>query len=156
MRRMRFDLGSDYGIEALRAFVANARLAGKRPVFELVPEKRSLDQNAMFYALYQQIATQSGDQSINDVRRECKLRYGVPILRASDPEFKALYDKCIKDALTYEEKLQSMDILPVTRRMSKEQGTEYIDTILREYSNQGYSLISPYERDYAEISRGAA
>lgn len=145
MRRIRFDLGSDYGMEALRTFVANARLAGKRPVFELMPEKRSIDQNSLIYALYQQIALQTGDQSINDVRRECKLRFGVPILRAGDPEFKTLYDRCIKDALTYEQKLEAMDILPVTRRMSKEQGTEYIDTIMREYSKQGYSLLHPSE-----------
>lgn len=146
-RKIRFDLMTESAMDSFHTFVSNMRLAGKRPIFELVPEKRSIDQNSMFYALYQQIAQQAGDQSIQDVRRECKLRYGVPILRAGDSEFKALYDKCIKDALTYEEKLQAMDILPVTRRMSKEQGTEYIDTILREYSSQGYALISPNEQE---------
>jgi len=144
---MRFDLSTESAITAFLDFVGQFRLTGKRPVFELVPEKRSLDQNAMFYALYSQIAAQAGDQSVKDVRRECKLTIGVPILRASDPEFKALYDKCIKDALTYEEKLASMDVLPVTRRMDKKQGTEYIDTILRDYSKQGYALINPNE-DY--------
>lgn len=147
MRPARWDLSTDSTWNNFREFVSQMRLAGKRPVFELVPEKRSLDQNAMFYALYTQIAAQAGDQSVKDVRRECKLTIGVPILRASDPEFKLLYDKCIKDALTYEEKLAAMDVLPVTRRMDKKQGTEYIDTILRDYSKQGYALINPSE-DY--------
>jgi hypothetical protein len=132
---------------AFQAFVSQMRLTGKRPIFELAKEKRSLDQNSMFYALYQQIAAQAGDQSVNDVRRECKLRHGVPILRAQDAEFCELYDKCIKETLTYEQKLKAMDILPVTRRFSKEQGTAYIDTILREYSGQGYALINPNEQE---------
>lgn len=151
-RQIRFDLTTESAMTAFLAFVAQMRLTGKRPVFELAKEKRSLDQNSMFYALYQQIAQQSGDQSVNDVRRECKLRYGVPILRATDGEFKALYDKCIRDTLTYEEKLEAMDILPVTRRMTKEQGTEYIDTILREYSKQGYALINPYEQESLRVA----
>jgi len=146
-RKIRFDLSTESAITSFLAFVSQHRLSGKKPIFELVPEKRSLDQNSMFYALYQQIAQQAADQSVNDVRRECKLRHGVPILRAGDAEFKALYDKAILHALTYEEKLEAMDILPVTRRMSKEQGTEYIDSILREYSRQGYALINPYEQE---------
>lgn len=153
-RKMRFDLSTESAIAAFLQFVGQHRLTGKRPIFELVPETRSIDQNAMFYALYSQIATQAGDQSVNDVRRECKLRIGVPILRGSDAEFKTLYDKCIRDALTYEEKLVAMDVLPVTRRMNKQQGTEYIDTILREYSKQGYALINPNEE--ASLSRGYA
>jgi hypothetical protein len=51
----------------------------------------------------------------------------------------------MKGTLTYEEKLEAMDILPVTRLMTKEQGTAYIDAIIREYSRQGYSLVSPSE-----------
>jgi len=127
------------------AFVSQQRLAGKCPVFEQVPEKRSLDQNSMIYALYEQIAQQAQDQSVIDIRRECKLRYGVPILRAGNEKFKALYDRCMKGVLTYEEKLEAMDILPVTSLMVKEQGTEYIDSVIREYSKQGYALVSPSE-----------
>jgi hypothetical protein len=147
VRQVTWDVSTESGMAFFQNAVGQMRLAGKRPKVQLVPEKRSIDQNSMFYALYQQIAVQAGDQSVNDVRRECKLRYGVPILRVSDAEFKALYDRCIKDSLTYEEKLEAMDILPVTRRMSKEQGTDYIDTILREYSKQGYSLINPNEQE---------
>ena len=101
----------------------------------------------MFYALYQQIAQQRQEQSVNDVRRECKLRYGVPILRAESEQFRHLYDKGIKSTLLYEEKLEAMDILPVTRLMTKPQGTQYIDEIIRDYSRQGYALAHPSEED---------
>jgi hypothetical protein len=142
---MRWDLSTETVQENFLQFVAQMRLTGKRPVFELVKEKRSLDQNSMIYALYQQIAAQAGDQTVNDVRRECKLRYGVPILRVGNEKFKTMYDKAIRDSLTYEEKLEAMDILPVTRLMTKEQGTEFIDTVLREYSKNGYALAHPSE-----------
>lgn len=145
MRAMRWDLSTETVQENFLQFVAQMRLTGKRPVFELVKEKRSLDQNSMIYALYQQIAAQAGDQTVNDVRRECKLRYGVPILRVGNEKFKTMYDKAIRDSLTYEEKLEAMDILPVTRLMTKEQGTEFIDTVLREYSKNGYALAHPSE-----------
>lgn len=144
-RRQRWDLSSDTVVENFNAFITNMRLAGKRPLVEIVPEARSLDQNDMFYALYQQVAEQKDDESIRDVRRYCKLHFGVPILRASVPGFKSMYDKAIRDHLEYEEKLEAMDFLPVTRLMTKKQGTEYIDTIIREFSKQGYSLIHPSE-----------
>jgi len=145
VRKIQWDLSSEAAVTNFLAFVSQLRLAGKRPVFMQAPEKRSLDQNSMIYALYEQIASQAQDQSVSDVRRECKLRHGVPILRAENEKFKALYDRCMKGTLTYEEKLEAMDILPVTRLMTKEQGTAYIDSIIREYSKQGYSLTSPSE-----------
>jgi len=144
-RPIRFDLSTESAMAAFQAFVAQMRLTGKRPVFVQEQEKRSLSQNDMIYALYQQIAEQAQDQSINDIRRECKLRHGAPILRGGNEQFKALYDKTMREVLTYEEKLAAMDILPVTRLMTKEQGTAYIDTIIREYSGQGYFLLHPSE-----------
>jgi hypothetical protein len=145
VRAHKWDLSSETVKASFDNFIAQMRLSGKRPVVQLVPENRSLDQNDMFYALYQQVAEQKDDESIRDVRRYCKLHFGVPILRASVPGFKAMYDKAIRDHLEYEEKLEAMDFLPVTRLMTKKQGTEYIDTIIREFSKQGYSLIHPSE-----------
>ena len=127
-------------------YVGQMQLAGKRPLFQEVPEKRSLPQNDLIYALYGEIAKQVGDQSVIEIKRECKLRYGVPILRANDAEFRSLYDNAIKHNLTYEQKLEAMDILPVTSRMNKEQGTEYIDTVIREYSKHGISIVMPGEQ----------
>jgi hypothetical protein len=126
------------------AHVGTLRLSGKRPVVEFVPEGRSLDQNSMIYALYQQIAAQQPESSIVDIRREAKLHYGVPILMAHSEEFRYVYDKAIKP-LEYEFKLRAMDWLPVTSKMSKAQGSEFIDTVIREYSQQGLCLVHPSE-----------
>jgi len=146
-RKIRFDLSTESAITSFLAFVGQHRLTGKKPIFELVPEKRTLSQNDMAFALYTQIAEQAQDQSISDIRRECKLVHGIPILRRDDAEFAALYDKSIRGTLTYDEKLQAMEWFPVTSLMDKKQFTEYLDTILREYSSQGYALINPAEQE---------
>jgi len=146
-RKIRFDLSTESAITSFLAFVSQHRLSGKKPLFELVPEKRTLSQNDMAFALYTQIAGQAQDQSISDIRRECKLVHGIPILRRDDAGFANLYDKSIRGTLTYEEKLQAMEWFPVTSLMDKPQFTEYLDTIIREYSKNGYSLINPYEQE---------
>lgn len=119
------------------------RLAGKKPVVQLLPEGRSIDQNSMIYALYQQIAQQTED-GIIDIRRECKLHFGVPILRAANEEFRYVYDNAIRP-LEYDFKLRAMDWLPVTSKMGRRQATEFIDTVIREYSQRGVSLVHPSE-----------
>ena len=140
-RAVKIDATTESGLEALLNVRANALLSGKPFVVQVLGEKRSLPQNDLIYELYTIIASQKEDESIADVRRECKLRLGVPILRAENEEFRAMYDKAFKGGLTYEEKLAAMDILPVTSLMTKEQGTQYIDSVIREYSKQGVAIV---------------
>jgi hypothetical protein len=144
VRAHKWDLSSETVKANFDAFISQMRLSGKRPVVALVPESRSLDQNSLIYALYQQIAAQKPDSAIVDIRREAKLHYGVPILRAHSEEFRYVYDKAIKP-LEYEFKLRAMDWLPVTSKMAKAQATEFIDTVIREYSQQGLCLVHPSE-----------
>lgn len=118
---------------------------------EIVPEKRSLDQNSMIYALYAEIAKQVEDQSVSDIRRECKLIHGVPILRAYDPKFKEIYDQSIRGHLDYEQKLKAMDYLPVTSLMNKKMAGEFITTVIRAYSQAGIYIQHPGE-DYARAA----
>ena len=96
----------------------------------------------MMYALYGQIAAQSDDKSTLDVRRECKLHYGIGILKAGDPAFATFYDHAIK-GLSYENKLLLMGHMEVTSQFGREEASEYIDTILAEYGKQGYQLADP-------------
>ena len=144
----RWDLSSETAIERFMAHVGTLRLSGKRAVVEFVPESRSLGQNSLIYALYQQIASQLPDRAIVDIRREAKLHFGVPIMRAGNDEFRYVYDHAIKP-LEYEFKLRAMDWLPVTSKMSKAQGSEFIDTVIREYSQQGLCLVHPSEMENA-------
>lgn len=142
-------LRTDHEVEMFNKHVAELRLAGKPARVKFV-DNRTKDQNNMFYGLYRQIASQKEDESVVDIKRHCKAYYGVPILLAEDEAFAAMYEKGIMQHLTTEEKLLAMDILPVTRRMNKKQGSEYIDIIIREYSKQGVSLINPAEADSYE------
>ena len=139
-----WDCTGDTGWQNFCNFRTQAVLAGQRFIVQRVNEKRSLDQNALSHALYSQIAAQIEDQTVNDIRAECKLRHGVPILRAESDEFRAKYDKVIKPH-DYETKLSLMEWLPVTSLMNKPQFSEYIDTVIREYSKVGISIVMPGE-----------
>jgi hypothetical protein len=110
--------------------------AAEGDAVSLIARPRSLSQNDLINAMYGDIAAHTEGEGIVDIRRRCKLHYGVPILRAHDAEFREIYDRVIKQH-TYDDKLAMMDYLPVTSRMSKSQATEYIDTVQREYAEKG-------------------
>lgn len=105
---------------------------------------RTLDQNALWFAMYQRIAqmTQMGD--VEEVRRWCKLHLGVPIMRKADVDFFNAWNRSFLH-LTYEEKLHLMgpcnlfgpDGFPVTRLFNRAQGIAYTDQIVAEFSAKG-------------------
>ena len=114
-------------------------------VVSLRPGKdRTLDQNALWFALYQRIAqmTQIGD--VEDARRYCKLHFGVPIMRNADADFRDAWNRMFLH-LTYEQKLELMgpcaifgpDGFPVTRLFERAQGIAYTDKIVSEFSAKG-------------------
>lgn len=129
-------LGNMHALRDFERFAAEQIAGGKTLTVELVPEKRSVDQNALIYALYQEVAAQKEDESITDIRRMCKLHFGVPILRAANEEFRYVYDHAIKP-LDYEFKLRAMDWLPVTSKMNKTQAGDFINAVIREFASQG-------------------
>lgn len=108
--------------------------------FEEVGEARSLSQNDMSFALYNEIAGKVEGETAVTVRRFCKLHFGVPIMRTYDGDYRALYDKTLKQSLSYEEKLMAMDYFPVTSLMKKKPFTEYIDAIRAHYAEHGVYL----------------
>ena len=114
-------------------------------VVSLRPGKdRTLDQNALWFALYQRIAqmTQIGD--VEDARRYCKLHFGVPIMRNADADFRDAWNRMFLH-LTYEQKLELMgpcaifgpDGFPVTRRFERAQGIAYTDKIIADFTGEG-------------------
>lgn len=114
---------------------------------------RSTAQNRLAQRWFTDIATQLGDQTHEDVRAECKLRFGVPILRAENEAFKVSYDRVIK-GLPYEEKLDAIKAfdLPVTRLMTVKQMTAFMDEMHKHWSGQGVRLTDPealkYEQEF--------
>lgn len=107
--------------------------------------KRSSEQNRLQRLWLKEIAEQLGDRTAEEIRGDAKLRFGVPILRAEDETFREKYDRIIKP-LPYETKIElmmePMDF-PVTRLMSVDQKTRYLDAIYRHYIEQGIELTNP-------------
>ena len=112
---------------------------------------RSTAQNRLAQRWFTDIATQLGDQTHEDVRAECKLHFGVPILRAENEAFRLSYDRVIK-ALPYEEKLAAIKAfdLPVTRLMNVKQMTAFMDEMQRHWSGQGVRLTDPESLKYEQ------
>ncbi len=104
--------------------------------------KRTLDQNSMIHAMYNQLA-RAMEQTNMEITAYCKLHHGVPILRRDDEEFREMYDRVFKGNITYEEKLSAMRWLPVTRVMTKKQLSEYTDEIIADFTSQGVPIVLP-------------
>jgi len=115
---------------------------------------RSNAQNRLAQRWFTDIATQLGDQTHEDVRAECKLRFGVPILRSENEAFRTSYDRVLK-ALPYEQKLDAIKAfdLPTTRLMTQKQMTAFMDEMQRHWIKQGVRLTDPealkYEQEFA-------
>jgi hypothetical protein len=107
--------------------------------------KRTTDQNRLQRLWLNEVAEQMGDRTPEEVRGYCKLTMGVPILRAENENFRDRYDAVVRP-LPYDQKLaimmEPLD-LPVTRLMSVEQKTRYLDAIFRHFSEQGLALTLP-------------
>ena len=108
---------------------------------------RSLDQNAITHVWYEQISRELREDTPEGVKCECKLRFGVPILRATDQEFREMYDAAIKHHLDYDQKLRAMRYLPVTSLMTKRQLSQYMEDMQREYATRGVILTVPDEHE---------
>lgn len=107
--------------------------------------QRSNEQNRLQWLWYNEIAQQLGDRTPQEVRAECKLTLGVPILRESNEAFREKYDRIIRP-LSFPDKLALMVEpidLPVTSLFTTEQNTRYLDAIFQKYTTQGCRLTLP-------------
>lgn len=146
-----FDLSTVAGQAALMARAKELVTAGKKARFKELPQKRSIDQNALSWAVYSQIAKQSGCSTAEEVHRQCKLDIGVPILLEDSQEFRDFYRVGLQP-FPYEVQLQQLiKYVDITRLFTTGQFTKYMDTVLRIYSGQGFDLMDPRKDDYADI-----
>jgi len=138
-------------VEALAAMLRGRKLPITVTWTQGAP--RSTAQNRLAQRWFTDIAIQLGDQTHEDVRAECKLVFGVPILRAENEAFRLSYDRVIK-ALKYEEKLEAIKAfdLPVTRLMTAKQMTAFMDAMQRHWLPLGVRLTDPealkYEQEF--------
>jgi len=114
-------------------------LGGRRSFTAKVPIRgRSLDQNALWAVFYTIIGKALGQTSV-EVKAECKLNYGVPILCEQDDGFKRMWRKLF-EPLNYEMQLSAMRHIGVTREFSKMNGSIYTETLQREYAKSNIIL----------------
>lgn len=135
--------------ETLSAFIGDLREQWKAHKWLRVTVKtgkpRTLDQNAISHAWYEQVSRELREDSAQGVKRFCKLHFGVPILRAEDAEFREFYDAGIRSALSYEQKLRAMDFVPVTSLMTRAQLSAYCEAMRDHYRPHGVMLEWPEE-----------
>lgn len=111
---------------------------------------RSLDQNALWFALYQRVSGTLGDGSAEDIahwRAYCKLRCGVPILQVHSEEFRNRWHKLVLCNPALQGWHQQMELMrdpmfgqdgfPVTRLFSTKTGAEYTESVVRHFVEQG-------------------
>ena len=107
-------------------------------------KKRSLDQNALAHAWYEQVARELREDDALGVKCYCKLHHGVPILRAEDADFRSMYDAGLK-GMTYPQKLVAMKFLPVTSHMTKQQLSAYLEAVRDDFRQRGVALDFPVD-----------
>ncbi len=114
-------------------------------VVSLRPGKdRTLDQNDLWFSLYERIAQMTEIGDVEDARKYCKLHFGVPIMRNADADFRDAWKRLFLH-VTYEQKLELMgpcaifgpDGFPVTRLFDRAQGIAYTDKIVTEFTGWG-------------------
>lgn len=93
--------------------------------------KRTLSQNALKSVWYSDIAKYRGDVTAKDVERECKLEFGVPILRRREL-FNWKYERTL-DKLPYEKQLIFIGVEKVTSEMTVKELSEYCDEMQNKY-----------------------
>jgi len=141
-------------LQSLTGFIARAtKVAEENEQVNFswtVGKDRSGEQNKMTFELYTRIGQQLYGGDTAHARAECKLTLGVFIMRRDNVEYREKYDKVIMP-LDYDTKLSLMIEpleFPVTSCMGIKQCREFIDQVIKVYTEKGcdFSMIldNPY------------
>lgn len=106
--------------------------------------KRTDEQNRTLHKWFGEICQQRGDVTADEVKAECNLEYGLPIMMEADPEWAAVFGYLFR-GLDYERKLKATRILdvPFTRRMSVPQLNRYMNNMQKDARERGWVLTEP-------------
>lgn len=105
--------------------------------------QRTRAQNNTIYMWYAD-AAKALEDTPESIRAQCKLMFGVPILRSDDEEFRAWYDRTFMP-LTYDTKLELFEKLDpaITSKMKVKQLTRYMDAMQKYFAPMGVHLRDP-------------
>lgn len=129
--------------EAIYAIKAMIEQVGKVDIVcQPHSKKRSLPANSQVYVWYAQIAKIEGED-VNSVRNFCKLMFGLPIL-LQDENYKNKIIWTLNKLGFYnwnhEQKVNYMDLLPVSSLFNTKQHNEYRDNMQAYYAKNGVML----------------
>lgn len=103
---------------------------------------RTKQQNRLLHKWFGEIAEQRGDMTAIQVKAEAKGFHGVAMMRAESDYFRERYDAATAGR-TMEQKLQILEIWPLTSLMSVPQMTRFMDDVSADYSAKGFRLTQP-------------
>lgn len=130
--------------ELLQSFLGDVRTAFNKHHFLRITVKtgkqRTIDQNSVIHLWFEQIARELPEDNALGWKNYSKLHFGVPILRASsDPSFREFYDTALLHQ-SYEFKLQAMNAISITSRMSTDELTQFMSMMQEDFSRRGVIL----------------
>jgi hypothetical protein len=131
-------------VKAAEYFPDGRKVALKK-LRDILGRQRTLDQNRLQMMWHKEAAQQLGDETAEQKRAYCKLHFGVSILHAENEHFRAEYDR-VMGPLPYETKLALMAVpfdFPVTRLMTKQQKSDYLEAVRQHYLSLGVQLTIP-------------
>jgi hypothetical protein len=116
---------------------------------------RTQAQNKTVHLWFGEIARAFGDRTAVEVKAECNLTYGRPILARDDEEWNSAFGY-IFDSLSLPAKLKAIRVLdiPFTRKMGVKQLSEYMEQMRRDYVEMGVHLTDPEARRYEQWQQG--
>lgn len=116
---------------------------------------RSLDQNALWFAMYERISETIGLGTAADIaywRGFCKLTFGVPILLRDSESFSDGWQRLVLDNPNYQTWESQIELMtdrvlfpatqgfPVTSLLDKTQGVEYTNELIFYFASLGVSF----------------
>lgn len=130
-------------MEEVLKIIRTAPIDGSYQV-EIKPYKkdRSAAQRRLQHSWYTHIR-EAGDrqETKQEVENYCKYTFGVPILQRDNQRFDEVWHNQ-SSLMTYEQRLDSMEFLPVTRLFNIKQNTEFLEEMKKHYQAAGIYLPS--------------
>jgi len=139
-------------LAAVMGYLSGIKPSASRPYTVKVAqgdEDRSLKQNRLSFMWYQLRGSITGHGKIHE-RCLCKLHYGVPILMRDDDDFLRFFQKALAP-MAYQDQLDAMEFVPVTRLMTVKQFAEYLTDVDQESAKAGIMLPHPEDLYWAAL-----
>jgi len=109
-----------------------------------IGKQRTIPQNSGLYKWYLKISRELEEYSPEEIRCQCKLHVGLPILRGDNSEINFHNDvininelcEAVLDPLPYEDQLKVIYFIPISSEMTTKQMNEYREGIRRNYAGR--------------------